>query len=551
MTVFVSYSGKDADLPQFQLLLSDLSLMRRQIWLDERLAGGQTWWDEILRQIRDCDLFLFLLSKKSLKSEACRRELAYAASLQRPILAVRIGDLSTRELPEALTGTQMIDYSKRAEPGSGSVALLRDAVDELALTGVHPLPDPLPAPPDVPVSYLHDLQPLLEARELPLAKQEQFVQEVREHVDDEDEDRKSLAEALQLFRLRPDIAYHVTVEIDQLLRGLTGEEAPMSASVPPNGARDSRSRRRWLPWLPRRSRARSSGPAEPAEKPQKGRPPEPNEEVSFTAGYPGMVTPQLWYSLSIYVHLNRLQDEVDEHIADESRQFGLQPAVSKAAAFMPLPKGSRLRFTPELQGVAFNPPAQELRWLEDLQHVVFRMQATTDAAGRTVLGAVEVHAGPLLVAQVPLSIHVRGVGEREARAEATATSTTRLFRSVFASYAHEDDQVVNAITEAYRAVGIDVLVDKASLRAGEDWQKTLSRLIDEADLFELFWSEAASRSRYVSQEWQEALSLQDRKGERFIRPLYWKTPWPPPPAQLAHLHFAHLDLAALTGATGH
>jgi hypothetical protein len=252
----------------------------------------------------------------------------------------------------------------------------------------------------------------------------------------------------------------------------------------------------------------------------------------------------------VYVHLPGLQAEADQRIAEESRWFGLRPAGSKAAAYVPLPKGTLLRVEPKVPGVEFNPPAQELRWLEDLQQVAFRLQATSEAAAQTVLGAVEVHAGPLLVAQVPLSIHVRGAGEPQERPEAATASTGRLFSSVFASYAHEDDHVVQAFAEAYRALGIEVLVDKASLRAGQDWEQTLLRLIEEADLFQLFWSEAASRSPYVAEEWRHALSLQDHKGERFIRPLYWTSPWPPPPAQLAHLHFAALDLAALSSVTG-
>jgi hypothetical protein len=94
-----------------------------------------------------------------------------------------------------------------------------------------------------------------------------------------------------------------------------------------------------------------------------------------------------------------------------------------------------------------------------------------------------------------------------------------------------------------------MLVDKASLRAGERWQERLLLLIEDADLFQLFWSDAASRSSAVADEWRHALSLQSRKGERFIRPVYWQSPWPQPPTQLAHLHFAFLDLAALSSIT--
>jgi len=297
---------------------------------------------------------------------------------------------------------------------------------------------------------------------------------------------------------------------------------------------------------PRAAASELPAPAFPAGRRQ----PEPDGGVSFTAGYPRVVAPLLRYSLSVYVHLGQLQAEVDQHIADESRRLGLRPAASRAAAFARLPVATRLRVRPEAPGVGFDPPAQEVRWLEDLQQVTFRLQALSHTAGRAILGAVDVHAGPLLVAQVPLSIRVRGVGERQERAEGVAASTARLFGSVFASCAHEDVDVVKAVAEAYRALGIDMPVDKVPMHTGEDLPQELSQLIEQADVFQLFWSKAASRSRQVAKEWQHALSLQDRKGERFIRPVYWDFPWPRPPAELKHLHFAPFDLALLSRVAG-
>ena len=307
-----------------------------------------------------------------------------------------------------------------------------------------------------------------------------------------------------------------------------------------------RSRRRRAPGHCRleQPRAAESGLAASAAPAQR-RPPDPDGEVSFTAGYPRVVAPQLPYSLTVYVHLSRLQAAVDQYIADASQRSGLQPAVSDAAVFGTLPEGTRLWVRPEVPGVGFDPPAQELRWRTDLQRITFRLEALSHTAGRVVDGAVEVHTGPLLVGQVPLSIRVRGVDERQEGAEGVAASTARLFGSIFASYAPEDDEIVKAVAEAYRPLGIDMLVDKLSMRAGEHWQQGLSQLIEDADVFHLFWSKAASRSQKVAEEWQHALSLRDRKGERFIRPVYWNFPWPRPPAELKHLQFAPLDLALL------
>jgi hypothetical protein len=276
---------------------------------------------------------------------------------------------------------------------------------------------------------------------------------------------------------------------------------------------------------------------------------EPDGGISFTAGYPRVVAPSHPYTLSVYLHLSRLQAEVDQHIADESQRFGLQPASSSEAALVRLPKGTQLRVRPEVPGIGFDPPVQEVRWLEDIQQVDFRLQALPHTAGRAVRGAVEAYVGPLLVAQVPLSIRVRGVDERQERVEGVAAPTVRLFRSVFASYAPEDDYIVEAVAEAYRALGISVLMDKVPMDAGEA-QQELAQLIEEADVFHLFWSKAASRSPKVAEEWRHALSLQGRKGERFIRPVYWNIPWPRPPAELKHLQIAPLDLALLSEVTG-
>jgi uncharacterized caspase-like protein len=302
-------------------------------------------------------------------------------------------------------------------------------------------------------------------------------------------------------------------------------------------------RRLRLPRLPRR---RSRTVPEPTGDLVWGGQPEPKDGVSFTAGYPGVVEPQVWYSLSVYVHLSRLQAQVDQLIAEESRRFGQRPTSSRAPAIVSLPKGTRLRIRPEVPGVEFNPPSQEVRWLEDLHQVGFRLQGLSHAAGRTALGAVEVHAKELLVAQVPLSIHVRGADERHEHDEGLSRSRASLFKSVFVSYAHQDEHFVRAFAATYRALGVVVFVDKASLGPGEPWEQGLARLIEEADLFQLFWSEAASRSRQVAEEWQHALLLQGRKGEWFIRPVYWNIPWPPPPQQLKHLHFAPFDPAVLS-----
>jgi TIR domain len=81
-----------------------------------------------------------------------------------------------------------------------------------------------------------------------------------------------------------------------------------------------------------------------------------------------------------------------------------------------------------------------------------------------------------------------------------------------------------------------------TLRSGEDWNERLLTLIEEADVFQLFWSWNSMVSDYVRREWEHALHLA-RDRESFIRPTYWQVPMPTsanpklPPDDLSGLHF--------------
>jgi TIR domain/von Willebrand factor type A domain len=272
----------------------------------------------------------------------------------------------------------------------------------------------------------------------------------------------------------------------------------------------------------------------------------PGEAVAFTAAFPGAIVAGTWYSLLLYLHLERLQSIVDDLVGRRAEDLGSTPTSTRASAFSQIPRGTILRLRPLVAGLVFNPSSQEVAWLEDVQEAAFRLRAPTDAEPQALTGALEVYAGPLLVALLPLAIRVRGPGETD---ELTTSRTTQPpLQQVFASYSHSDEEIIRACAEAYTAFGIHMLIDKTALRSGQRWNETLHVLIDQSDQFQLYWSTSAGESKYVAEEWRHALELQGLKGEGFIRPLYWERPPPRPPPELAHLHFARLDLMQLTRA---
>jgi hypothetical protein len=130
-------------------------------------------------------------------------------------------------------------------------------------------------------------------------------------------------------------------------------------------------------------------------------------------------------------------------------------------------------------------------------------------------------------------------GETEASSGAVRSEevSARMYHQddIFISYSHRDTDIVNNCKTAYEALGHNILIDFETLRAGQKWNAELMRMIERANIFQLFWSENSSKSEYCRQEWQYALDL--NRGEGFIRPVFWKEPIPTPPSELGDLHF--------------
>ena len=149
--VFISYSRESA--ARIQTMISDLAALGHAVWYDRELSGGQAWWDAILENIRATDVFIFAVDNHSLASPACQSEYQYADSLGLPILPALVGEgVSVNLMPAALQRLQLIDLTTGDR--DSALALAR-AIGELPPRG--PLPDPLPQPPEAPMSYLGEL----------------------------------------------------------------------------------------------------------------------------------------------------------------------------------------------------------------------------------------------------------------------------------------------------------------------------------------------------------------------------------------------------------
>jgi hypothetical protein len=272
-----------------------------------------------------------------------------------------------------------------------------------------------------------------------------------------------------------------------------------------------------------------------------GASPQPaTEPLQFTVYHPPELVPERWAKLLVYAHLAGARDEVDR---DRERVLAGEPGTHRKRsedAGVPIRRGSPIRVVPQLPGCRCNPPEATVLWLEDWHSVLFRVQAHREAPGfapgRAVNGRVAFFVESVLVGEVPIWALISDRDEPGETAPRRSEPVAAYDR-VFASYSHRDGEIVGALGRAYEALGMELLRDVEVLRSGEEWTPRLLELIEEADVFQLYWSQEAGRSPYVTQEWRHALGL---RRDRFIRPVYWRRPMPDPPEELGSIHFAYL-----------
>jgi hypothetical protein len=229
VTVFVSYSSRDRDA--VRSLTQDLQDADEQVWMDQRLAGGEAWWRAILEQIRGCDVFIFALSQSSIDSKPCQAELRYAQALGLPILPVQVGSVDSMQL-NPLATVQTIDY-RQATPGTAmrlSAALHRER------TRRQPLPEPLPDEPPVPFEYLIRLYTTISSPDYLtprdqaalVAQLEVGLREDGQH----DAARSDIVTLLRKLHDREDVTYRTRTDVEAILASVQAESAASGFIAP-------------------------------------------------------------------------------------------------------------------------------------------------------------------------------------------------------------------------------------------------------------------------------------------------------------------------------
>lgn len=226
--IFISYSSDDKTA--IQDVSNDLTSMEHDIWFDHELVGGQSWWNKILKEIEHCDFYLCALSNAYLKSDACKRELSYANALGKTIIPIKVvNDFDSRFLPPEISKLQITDVESGNK--KGVLALIS------ALNTIPPstnLPDTLPEPPAIPVSYLSELLLSINSNDsLNQDEQAALIFKLRDHYRSSG-DASGVMQALEKFEARKDLLATIGREADTLKTEIhQASSQPVSAHESP------------------------------------------------------------------------------------------------------------------------------------------------------------------------------------------------------------------------------------------------------------------------------------------------------------------------------
>ncbi|MGH3925478.1 MAG: toll/interleukin-1 receptor domain-containing protein, partial [Pseudonocardiaceae bacterium] len=221
MTLFVSYTRSDKAL--VRALKDDLERIGRSVWFDHQIHGGERWWQEIIQRIQDAEVFLFALSKDSLRSPPCLAELGYAEQLGVPVVPVQVGHLENLRFP--LAEKQIVDYRERS---AEAVIDLIAAVTDLSAQP-RQLPNPLPTPPDIPFEYLYRIAArMINVQQIPPDDQDLLITELRRRLKTEEDEvaRNDILLLLRELRARNEITVPHAAEIDEILSGIQAKKVP-------------------------------------------------------------------------------------------------------------------------------------------------------------------------------------------------------------------------------------------------------------------------------------------------------------------------------------
>jgi kumamolisin len=262
------------------------------------------------------------------------------------------------------------------------------------------------------------------------------------------------------------------------------------------------------------------------------------QKVDFTLTAPAAVAARVPFELFVWAHESHKRPQV---LARAREELGARNVLARTKGPFRVSSETILSVRLRIPGAVIDEPEDTMVWEGESTCVSFVVTLPELSREAKCYGSAHVYANGVQLVRISFLLSVLGAPEGMIEA-----STAR-YRTAFASYASEDRDAVLGRIQGIQKVApdLDIFLDVLSLRSGQEWEKELWREIPARDIFYLFWSRHARKSKWVEKEWRCALS---ERGIEFIDPIPLESPEKsPPPAELSSLHFNDWVLAFRRG----
>ena len=120
--IFISYKRNDFD--RIRPIMERIASWGYRVWYDKGIPGSAEWDALIEERLKACSLLVFFMSRDSVESKYCRREVKYVDQQNKPILCVKLENAELGHgLDMLLTQYQMVDAATQNFSGEIERAL--------------------------------------------------------------------------------------------------------------------------------------------------------------------------------------------------------------------------------------------------------------------------------------------------------------------------------------------------------------------------------------------------------------------------------------------
>ena len=268
--------------------------------------------------------------------------------------------------------------------------------------------------------------------------------------------------------------------------------------------------------------------------------------VHFSVTSPSLMARGQEHTIDVWAYFANQRERVIAMAREESAHGKIRVKSKGPAQVV---RGTVLMVRLQISGLKVEPREDTILWIGEIGNASFSVSVPPDAPLGQRSGVATIHIGAFRVARVVFEVVIERTVSGGARRAKTQHGVVERHRKAFASYADADrDDVLGRIHGLQKgAPNLDIFFAPADIASGENWKHRLEQEIKTRDVMYLFWSRAASQSKYVEWEWR--LGLQEH-GVDFIDPVPLVLPdeVPPPPELAEHLHFNDWVLAYMRGA---